>query len=689
MFLFTALVFLYTMPTPPVAPRIAHDVVSPFGVRTDHYYWLRDGSETGIIEYLEAENEYAEAFFAASGDMREALYEEMAARLPNEDASVPWELDGWWYGTRYEAGAEYPVYFRRQGAPDGAESVLFDMNELAGEREYFSLEGMSVSSDGALVALCIDTLGDHRGMTVFLDTRSGAFLPDTLDDTSSDMAWGADSRTFFYGFQDDTRRTAGFARYTLGSGCPSDQVFVEADSTFWPWMYESTDREWIIIGTESTDTSEFWLIPATDPQAPPEPVFTRQTGVLYSIEFAGDSLFILTNGSAMNFRLLRTLPFSGEEPVPVLPNDPEILLEGIHGFRNHLVLMDRVEGRQGIRILGLPDGEWSRVALPDEPASLYPSSNRVFDASSFRFEFSSLVTPWSTVSCDLATGELTFLKTDEVIGYDPSLYGTEWLMAPADDGEMVPVSLVYRKDLLTPGGNPLLLYGYGAYGYSNDPMFSSSMLSLLDRGFVSAIAHVRGGQELGRRWYLDGRLLSKRNTFTDFIACAEYLVAEGWCDPNRVFAMGESAGGLLIGAVANMRPDLWRGLVAGVPFVDVVTTMMDETIPLTTNEYSEWGNPADPVFYDYMLSYSPYDNVAPVDYPAMLVTAGLYDSQVGYWEPAKWVAAMRHEGTGSEPLLFITNMGAGHGGSSGRYSWLSDLANQYAFLITTAGEGPE
>lgn len=407
--------------------------------------------------------------------------------------------------------------------------------------------------------------------------------------------------------------------------------------------------------------------------------------MLYSIEFAGDSLYMLTNSDALNFRLLRTMPPKCPEMTEVLFHDPDVLLEDIVGFRNSLVLVDRLEGRQGLRVLAIPGGEWMRVALPDEPASVYPSSNHEYDSESFRFEFSSLVTPWSTVSCGLITGELTFLKTDSVAGYDPSLYETRYLMAPAPDGEMVPISLVYRSDLFEAGGNPLLLYGYGAYGYSNDPMFSSSTLSLLDRGFVYAIAHVRGGQELGRRWYLDGMLLSKKNTFTDFIACAEYLCETGWCDPGRVFGMGESAGGLLIGAVANMRPDLWRGLVAGVPFVDVVTTMMDETIPLTTGEYSEWGNPADRAFFDYMLSYSPYDNVASCDYPAMLVTAGFYDSQVGYWEPAKWVASLRRSGTGNEPLLFITNMGAGHGGSSGRYSWLADIANQYAFLIELAG----
>jgi len=678
---------LFTMPSPPLAPRIPHDIESPFGVRTDFYYWLRDSEDPRVIEYLEAENLYAEAFLAGNGDIREILISEMADRLPSEDASVPWELDGWWYGTRYEAGAEYPVYFRCMGAPDGPESVLFDMNELARDREYFSLEGMSVSPDGFIVSLCIDTLGDHRGMIVFLDTRAGAFLPDTLDNASSDMAWGADSRTFLFGYLDETRRTAGFSRYSLGSGESPESVFFEADSTFWPWMYESRSREWIVIGTESTDTSEFFLMRSDHPSASPTVVFPRERGVLYSLEFAGDSLYILTNRDALNFRLLRTLPPGCPEITEVLPHDPDVLLEGMVGFRNRLVVMDRSSGRQGLRILAVPDGEWLRVELPDEPASIYSSANHEYDSDSFRFEFSSFVTPWSTVSCDLPTGELTFLKTDSVAGYDPSLYETEFLTAPAPDGEMVPVSLVYRRDLFSPGGNPLLLYGYGAYGYSNDPMFSSSALSLLDRGFVYALAHVRGGQELGRRWYLDGMLLSKRNTFTDFIACAEYLGETGWCDPGRMFGMGESAGGLLIGAVANMRPDLWRGLVAGVPFVDVVTTMMDESIPLTTGEYSEWGNPADRESYGYMLSYSPYDNVAAVDYPAMLVTAGLYDSQVGYWEPAKWVASMRHTGMGHEPLLFITNMGAGHGGSSGRYSWLADIANQYAFLIELTGMG--
>ncbi len=688
MFTVIFMLALYTMPIAPAAPRLPFDVAAPGGVRTDFYYWLRDTGNPGTIPYLEEENAYAESFFAATGDIRAVLYEEMARRLPGEDTSVPWEYNGWWYGTRYEAGADYPVYFRRRGFSGGEEQLLFDMNRLAEGRGYLSLAGMRVSPDGSVIALCLDTLGDHRGTIVFLNVETGAFLPDTLVNTSSDMAWAADSGTFLFGFLDETRRTAGFARYVPGSGDEPEHVFLEADSTYWPWMYEARNREWIVIGTESAETSEYLLIPSADPFSDPMVVFPREQGVLYSIEFAGDSMYILTNRDAVNFSLLKTMPFSDKPPVSVLSHDSLVLLEGMDGFRNHLVIRDRTGGRSGLRIRALPGGEWFRVALPDVPGSLFSSSNHEFHTGSFRFEYSSLVTPWSTVSCDLETGELEFLKTEIVTGYDPSLYATELLAAPAADGVPVPVSLVYRKDLFSPGENPLLLEGYGSYGYSFDPMFSSGLLSLLDRGFVYAIAHVRGGQELGRRWYLDGRLLQKKNTFTDFVSCGEYLTAQAWCDPGLLFAMGESAGGLLIGAVANMRPDMWRGLVAGVPFVDVVTTMLDPTIPLTTNEYTEWGNPADPVFYDYMLSYSPYDNVAPVDYPAMLVTAGLHDSQVGYWEPAKWVAAMRHLGTGSEPLLFMTHMGAGHGGSSGRYSWLWDLANRYAFLITMAEAPP-
>lgn len=678
---------LSVLPSPPEAPRIPFTVSSPYGGRTDYYYWLRNVEDPEVLEYLREENAYAEAFFTEGEDLRPTLYREMASRLPTEDVSVPWEMDGWWYGTRYEAGADYPVYFRRMGAPDGPEQVLFDLNDLAEGRGYLSLEGMSVSPDGLVAALCLDTLGDHRGFIVFLDTGTGGFLPDTLHDTSSDMAWGSDSRTFLYGFQDETRRTAGFARHVLGLPGSPDTVFIEPDSTFWPWMYETAGRKWIVLASESSETSHVMLLPSDDPGALPRDAVPREEGVLCSIAFAGDSLYLLTNRNAENFRLLRTAPFSNEEPAEVLPNHPEVLLESIHGFRDYLVLMDRAGSGQGMRILRVPGGGWTRVRLPEEPAAVYPSFNRVFESETFRFEFSSMVTPWSTMVCTLSTGEPEFLKTDSVAGYDPSLYRTEFIEAQAPDGEMVPVSLVYRADTFVPGGNPLLLYGYGAYGYSCDPSFSSQVLSLLDRGFVYAVAHVRGGQERGRRWYLEGRLLHKRNTFTDFIACGEHLISGGYCDPNRLFAMGESAGGLLIGAVANLRPDLWRGLVAGVPFVDVATTMLDETIPLTTNEYSEWGNPASREYYDYILSYSPYDNVSPVEYPAMMVTAGLYDSQVCYWEPAKWVAALRRTGTGHEPLLLVTNMEAGHGGSSGRFSWLEDLAAQYAFLIRLAGSG--
>lgn len=667
--------------SPPMAARHPFQVRAPGGVRTDFYYWLRDRENPETIPYLLAENEYAQAFFQARGDLRPVLYEEMADRLPVEYLSAPWEMDGWIYGYRYPAGADYPVYFRRPAGEEDGEFLLFDLNELAEGKGYLHLGGMLPSPDGLLLALCLDTLGDHRASIVFLDTETGAFLPDTLHETSYDMAWATDGKTFFHGFLDETRRTAGFSRYRPGSGEASEPFFFEADSTFWPWMYETRNREWIVIGTESSCTSEYLIFPSNDPEAAPAAVFPRKEGVLYSIEFAGDSLYLLTNEGAENFRLMRTTPFSEESLVCVEPHSSQALLEGITGFRDYLVLRDRIGGRTGLRVRRLPGGEWMRVPLPGEPASLYPSSNHVYDTSFLRFQYSSMLTPWSTVLCDLATGELRYLRTDEVMGYDPGLYAAECLEVITPDGVMVPVSLVYRKDLFRPGGNPLLLEGYGAYGYSFDPMFSSSLLSLLDRGFVYAVAHVRGGQELGRRWYLEGRLLSKINTFTDFIACAEYLAEHAWCDPDRLFAMGDSAGGLLIGAVANMRPDLWRGLVAGVPFVDVVTTMLDPTIPLTTNEYMEWGNPADPVFYHYMLSYSPYDNAAAADYPAMLVTAGFHDSQVGYWEPAKWVAAMRYIGTGDEPLLLMTNMGAGHGGSSGRYSWLWDLADRYAFLL--------
>jgi len=670
----------------PLAERIPFEVPSIGETRIDWYYWLRNVSDPAVIDYLTAENAYAEDWLSCTGSLRDSLYAEMAGRLPLEDVSVPWELDGWWYGTRYPEGADYPVWFRREGSTDAVDRILFDEAELARGFEYMAVEGMRVSPDGSVVALAIDTLGDHFDTVVFLDAATGRFLEDSIRGSSGDLAWAADSRTVFTGLLDPTGRTDRIVRLTLGSGEPPEEVFFEADSTFWPWVAESRSREYVIIGTESTETSEYLLIPSTDPFRAPEPVRSRREGILYRPEFAGDSLYVLTNEGAPNFRLMRTDGSADGEWTEVLPGSGDLLLEGIEGFRDRLVLLVRTGGRPGVLIRDLPGGAWRSADLPDEPRTVYAVDNREFDSGELRLEYSSLTVPWSTLSCDMATGEVTFLKTDSVIGYDPGLYRAVSLEAPAPDGRRVPISLVYREDAFAEGTNPLLLYGYGAYGYSTDPFFQSSVLSLLDRGFVFAVAHVRGGQELGREWYEEGRLLQKRNTFTDFIACAEYLAADGWCDPGRMFAEGESAGGLLAGAVAMMRPDLWRGVVAGVPFVDVVTTMSDETIPLTTNEYSEWGDPSDPAFYGYMLSYSPVDNVREADYPAMFVTAGLHDSQVGFWEPAKWVAKMRFAGTGDQPILFLTDMEAGHGGASGRYSWLERIASEYAFLLECSAE---
>jgi oligopeptidase B len=672
-----------------VARRVPVELATDGHMRTDYYYWLRDSSDPDVISYLNDENEYAGSVLALTGDLPETLYTEMIGRLSAEDTTVPWQLGDWWYGERYEEGSEYPVYFRRTGSPSGEEQILLDLAVFAGDRPYLALEGMSVSPDGSTIAMAFDTLGDHWDTVLFLDADSGEFLPDSVTGASSDLAWGSDSRTVFCGLLDETGRTDRIVSHSLLSGEPDREVYYEADSTFWPWVYESRSREWVIIGTESTESSEYLLVPASSPGTAPASVLPRSEGVLYSIAFAGDSLFIRTNLDATNFRLVRT---TADRPGPdswteVLPARDDVLLEDAEGFRNDLVVVERRDGTPYVRLRELGGGDWITADLPPEPCTVWPSQNREFSADVVRLVYSSMTTPWSTLACSLSNGAVTFLKTEEVAGYDPSLYESLSLRAPAPDGRLVPVSLVYRKDLLRQGENPLVLYGYGAYGYSMDPSFGFARLSLLDRGFVYAIAHVRGGQELGRSWYDEGRLLHKRNTFTDFIACAEYLDAEGWCDPGRVFAMGESAGGMLMGAVANMRPDLWRGIFAGVPFVDVVTTMLDETIPLTTNEYSEWGNPSDPEYYDYMISYSPYDNVAPVDYPAMFVTAGLHDSQVGYWEPAKWVAKLRYTGTGREPIILQTELEAGHGGVSGRFSSLWQTAEVYAFIIWLASEG--
>ena len=660
--------------------------------RVDEYYWLREREDPAVISHLEAENAWTEVRMAGTEDLQSTLFDEIVGRIPPDDDSAPVPHAGWWYQSRYEAGNEYPVHVRLKGTPDGTPQVLLDGNQRAEGHSYYSasVSPLGVSPDGRTLAFAEDTLGRRFYTIRFRDLPSGEILPDEIRSVTPAMAWANDSQTLFYTKQDpETLRWYQVYRHRLGTD-PSEDVLVyeEADETFTSWVSRSKSGRFLLIGSSQTLATEYRYLDADTPDDEFLIILARQRDHEYSVEHDGDSWLIRTNRDAKNFRLVRA-PISDPRPEmweELVPSRDDVLFEDFELFTDNIVVQERRDGLVHLRILD-PSGRLDHEIAFDDPAYVaWLSTNLELDSPFVRFGYSSMTTPSSVYDYERDTKQRMLRKRDSVIGdFDPSDYVTERVFATARDGQRVPISLVYRRDT---GGDlatrPLLLYGYGSYGASMDPFFSSSRLSLLDRGFVYAIAHIRGGEELGRRWYEDGKLLNKKNTFNDFIDSAEYLVETGRADPDRLFAMGGSAGGLLMGAIVNDRPELWRGVIAAVPFVDVVTTMLDPTIPLTTSEYDEWGDPNDPVYFDYMLSYSPYDNVQEADYPALLVTTGLYDSQVQYWEPAKWVARLRDRNTGSEQVLLHVNMDAGHGGQSGRFRRFKETAMEYAFLIALA-----
>jgi oligopeptidase B len=673
---------------PPSPPEEPHELSAHGDVRTDPYYWMRHRNDPRVRKHLEAENAYTESVLRPLAGLREELYREMVARIPQEDESVPYLSEGYLYYHRYAAGQEHPIYCRREVRPGAPEEVILDVNSLAQPGDYVLVEGMDVSLDGRWLAYAVDTAGNHRNTIRVRDLQTGETLPLRISETSGEVVWSSCGRWLLYGRLDETGRTEAVMAHRTGTDPATDRVvYAEEDPTFWPWVWRSKDDRHVLIASSSTLTSWAMLLPAGDPLAEPTVVQAPEAGHEYWVSAAGDSLYILTNRDAPNYRLVRAPVNSPgmESWQELLPHREDVFLEDLDVFSRWLVLTERTGGLTRLRVISRGSGEQHVVDTGGEPCLVYTSSNHEMDTDTLRFLYTSMTTPWTTYDYDMTGRTPVLLKREKVGGgFSPEDYESLRLVAVSEDGTEVPVSLVYRPDSLARGSNPLLVYGYGAYGESLDPTFSSSRLSLLDRGFVYAMAHVRGGQEMGRSWYEDGRVLNKKNSFTDFIACTEHLLAEGWGDPARVFAMGGSAGGLLVGAVTNSRPDLYAGVVAGVPFVDVVTTMGDPTIPLTTSEYDEWGDPSDPGEYRYMLSYSPYDNVREAGYPAMLVTAGFNDSQVGYWEPAKWVARLRDRMSGGGPVLLYTEMGYGHGGASGRFEWLRLRAMEYAFLLGVA-----
>lgn len=675
--------------TPPKAKQIPKELTIHGHTRIDKYFWLRERDNPEVIAYLQAENDYKDAVLKHTQKLQEKLYKEIIGRFKQTDMSVPYKDNGYYYYTRYEEGQEHPIYCRKRGSLEAPEEIMLNVNEMAKGHDFYQVVGLSVSDDNKFLAFGVDTVSRRKYTVHFKNLETNEILPDALPNTSGGAAWASDNKTVFYAIKDSTLRPFKIMRHILGTDPAEDtEVFHEKDSTFNTYVYRSKSKKYILINSTSTLSTEYRYLEANDPTGHFKIFNPRERDHEYSIEHFEDKFYIVTNWDAKNFRLMET-PIDHTDKKywrEVISHRDDVLLEDIEVFKNYLAIGERKNGLRQIRIIDQTNGTEHYLDFGEPAYTAYASINPEFDTELLRYGYTSLTTPNSTYDYNMRTREKTLLKQEEVLGgFNPKNYKTERLYATAKDSVKIPISLVYRVGLVKDGNNPLLLYGYGSYGASTDASFSSVRLSLLDRGFVYAIAHIRGGQEMGRQWYEDGKLLKKRNTFTDFIACAEYLIAEKFTNPEKLFAMGGSAGGLLIGAVVNMRPDLFKGAIAAVPWVDVVTTMLDESIPLTTNEFDEWGNPKQKEFYDYMLSYSPYDNVVAQNYPNMFVTTGLHDSQVQYWEPAKWVAKLRELKTDNNILVLHTDMKAGHGGKAGRFERHRLTAMEYAFMLDLLG----
>jgi oligopeptidase B len=666
---------------PPIAKK-APTTLEHFGdKRIDDYYWLRDRHDPDVLAYLEAENRFTLQAMKETEGLQQELYQEMLGRIQEDDADVPHPRGSFLYYNRSEKGKAYPIHCRRV-SPEAPEEVLLDENELAAGYEYFSVGNFEVSPDERLVAYSVDTEGNEVYVTRVRNLETGEDFPDALQDSYYTLAWANDNRTLFFVTLDAAKRPYRVWRHELGQP-RSELVFEETDERFEIEVSKSRDGRYIFIESESKVTSEIRFISADSPREDFKVVWERRQDVLYEVEAHGDEFYILTNDEAQEFRLLKVGANdpSRQNATEVLAARPGITLEGIDAFRDFLAIYERDHGVPRIRIESVPSGEIHYVSF-DEPAyTLGIAPNAVFDSNRLRFTYTSLVTPSSMFEYDVETRRRELLKQIPVIGYDADQYSSERIEATARDGAAVPISLVYRKGFVANGKAPLLLYGYGSYGLRSDPVFRSERVSLLDRGFVFAIAHIRGGSDLGRAWYETGKLLTKQNTFTDFIDCAEHLIEHRYTSADRLAIQGGSAGGMLMGAVVNMRPDLFKAVVAQVPFVDMLTTCLDPTLPLTIGEYEEWGNANQEQFYRYMRSYSPYDHVKAQQYPRMLVTAGLNDPRVSYWEPAKWVAKLRAAKSDGNLLVLKTNLGAGHFGASGRYGRLKETAFITAFIL--------
>lgn len=673
---------------PPIAKKIPHKLEKHGDIRIDNYYWLNQRENPEVIAYLNAENEYYQKMTTHTKQLQEDLFKEMKSRIKEDDTSVPYFYNGYYYITRFETGKDYPIYARKKGSLEAKEEIMFDCNEMAKGHSYFNLSGISVSEDNQWCSFGLDTVSRRQYTIKIKNLKTGEILPEAIENTTGSTAWASDNKTFFYTKKDpQTLRSDKVCKHNIGTDVAQDKlVFHEKDDTFYTFVYKEKSKKYLVIGSTSTLTSEYQILEANQPEGTFRMFQKRVRGVEYSISHYGDSFYIVTNkDKATNFKLMKTSEkqTTSDHWVDLIPHRKDVLLEGIDIFKDYLVVEERSNGLNKIQIRPWSGAEAYYLPFESETYTAYTTTNPDFDTQLLRFAYQSLATPSSVIDFNMHTREKTILKEQEVLGgkFDKNNYQEERVWATAKDGTKVPISLVYKKGIKKDGNNPLLQYAYGSYGSSMDPWFSSTRLSLLDRGFIFAIAHIRGGEDLGREWYEDGKLLKKTNTFTDFIDCSKFLIQEKYTSNKHLYAEGGSAGGLLMGAVVNMDPQLYHGVIAQVPFVDVVTTMLDDSIPLTTGEYDEWGNPNDKEYYDYMLSYSPYDNVKAQEYPNMYISTGLHDSQVQYWEPAKWVAKLRDMKTDNNLLFLDTNMDAGHGGASGRFEALKELAKEFAFLL--------
>ena len=672
----------------PIAEKIEKKLSIHGDTRIDEYYWLNQRGDKKVIDYLNAENSYRDLYMKDYKGLEEELFQEIKSRIKEDDSSVPYLDNGYYYYTRYEKGKQYPIYCRKKGNLEAKEEVLIDANIMSEGYDYFRVGDIEISPDDKVMAYSIDTLSRRIYTIYFMNLETREVHKENIKNTSGSITWANNSKTLFYNLKDiETLRTDRVMMHNLNSNSTDKEIFFEEDETFSVYSYKTKNDKYIIIGSSATLSQEFRYVSADSPNKDFKIFQKRVNGLEYSIDHFDGKWFIRTNkDKATNFKLMicdenRT---NKENWKDYISHRQDVLLEDIDLFNNHLVITERKTGLRRIEIRPWKGGNSHYIEFEDEAYSLYSSTNLETNTNKFRFSYSSMTTPNSVIEYDMNSKEKIILKETEVLGgkFDKNNYLSLRVWAPARDGKKIPISLVYRKDMYKNGENPLLLYGYGSYGITNNASFSSVRLSLLDRGFVYAIAHIRGSQYLGREWYDDGKMFKKKNTFYDFIDSGKFLIKEGYSNDEKLFAMGGSAGGLLMGAVVNMEPKLFRGIVAGVPFVDVITTMLDEDIPLTTFEYDEWGNPNNKDSYDYMLSYSPYDQVEEKEYPAIFITTGYHDSQVQYFEPAKWIARLRDRRTNNEPLLMYCNMDAGHGGASGRFEAYKETAMEYAFFIS-------